>query len=553
MSKRKQSIIVGGLIGSAGIFACKILGILYVIPLNAWLGEDYMQYYSYAYKIYEYLINISIAGFPFAIATLVAKYSSTGDYQTALLVKKLSQGMMAAIGFVCMLFLFLFATPFAHILLPANASAQDVSITRNVLMIISLALFLVPLLSSTRGFYQGLKEMEIYAVNQIIEQITRVAFLLIMVALVVYVLPIDRVWAVYFSVFSTVASAGFAIYHLAAYDRKRIEEYVSLAQNQNVVSNNDKYSIMSELVRIALPYLGVALLGYSFTLLDSTFFNKAISYHYETYQGLSMVEAAKLSRTMYSMVFTNVAKLIAIPMMLAPGFSLAIIPYITTSLLNRNMKEVQKNILNCIDTVLYIGVFLSFCLFLYAKPIYYFMFKENADLGSQILMWYSLESFFSTITPIFTNLMMSLGMRKENLRNLFISTIVKACLFYPCMCYFGFKGTVISNGIAYLTILLLDIYYIKKHFDVKFTYTIRKCIFILISLFFMWAFTALLSLAGITGADVSRLHSFIYLAFAGIMSLVIYLASTSFFQLPQVIFNLDIRALLQKVKRRFIR
>ena len=88
VSKRKQSIIAGGLISSAGIFFAKFIGLFYAVPYNSMLGTaDNLAYYGVAFNIYSYLLNICTAGFPFAIATLIAKYSTRGDYQTSLLIK----------------------------------------------------------------------------------------------------------------------------------------------------------------------------------------------------------------------------------------------------------------------------------------------------------------------------------------------------------------------------------------------------------------------------------------------------------------------------------
>ena len=95
VSKRKQSIIAGGLISSAGIFFAKFIGLFYAVPYNSMLGTaDNLAYYGVAFNIYSYLLNICTAGFPFAIATLIAKYSTRGDYQTSLLIKKLSASLM---------------------------------------------------------------------------------------------------------------------------------------------------------------------------------------------------------------------------------------------------------------------------------------------------------------------------------------------------------------------------------------------------------------------------------------------------------------------------
>ena len=72
--KMKNSLILGGLTSSAGIFLTKVIGIIYVIPFSALATEPNLSYYARAYNIYEIVLNVSIAGMPYAIATLIAKY-----------------------------------------------------------------------------------------------------------------------------------------------------------------------------------------------------------------------------------------------------------------------------------------------------------------------------------------------------------------------------------------------------------------------------------------------------------------------------------------------
>ena len=79
------------------------------------------------------------------------------------------------------------------------------------LQILSLAIFFVPVLSALRGFYQGRKEMEQYAFSQAFEQVFRVGFLLSISCLFVYVLELERKWALYVSVLSTSVAAIAAI------------------------------------------------------------------------------------------------------------------------------------------------------------------------------------------------------------------------------------------------------------------------------------------------------------------------------------------------------
>ena len=66
--RQKRSFIAGGLISTAGIFFAKFLGLFYAVPFNSILGGGAnIAIYGVAYNIYNYVLNICLAGVPFAI------------------------------------------------------------------------------------------------------------------------------------------------------------------------------------------------------------------------------------------------------------------------------------------------------------------------------------------------------------------------------------------------------------------------------------------------------------------------------------------------------
>ncbi|MEG1732837.1 MAG: oligosaccharide flippase family protein [Longicatena sp.] len=543
VSKKTQSIIAGGLISSAGIFFAKFIGLFYAVPYNTLLATaDNIAYYGVAYQIYSYLLNICIAGFPFAIATLIAKYSAKGDYQTSLLIKKLSSLLMISFGFIMMSFVIVFATPLAKLVLPDNAN--NINTMRMVLILISFALFFVPILSSVRGFYQGLKHMEVYALSQVLEQIARIVFLLIASAIAIYACNADNVWALYFGVISTSIAAVLAIIHIKLYDKKQMVEIKKLARNQSVEGNSNKKEIIKELVFIAFPYLLVAILGYSDTIVNTLFLNKGLAAF-----GNVDSEIVLISGT----INYGVLKLMSIPMILAPGFSAAIIPHITTALTNHDYKLVQKNIRDCIEIVLYIGLPISFCLFVFAKPIYAILFPpadpKNLELCAEILSWFSIEAFLGTIAPIFTSLLMSVGLRKVNIRNLVIMVAIKFSIAYPLLKYFGFKGIVLSSILAMGTFIFMNAYALTKNFHINWIYTFHKLLIILGAMLALFICARGLSFLGLKGYGAGRLVSLVQLAISGTLSLGVYFAITYAFQIPQTILHLDLSRITKKFKR----
>ncbi|MDE6195456.1 MAG: polysaccharide biosynthesis C-terminal domain-containing protein, partial [Erysipelotrichaceae bacterium] len=357
-----------------------------------------------------------------------------------------------------------------------------------------------------------------------------------------YIFGQQRIWAVYFGVISTSISAILAIIHMKLYDRKRMKEIHKLIRNQQVVHNQDKKAILQELVLIAFPYLLVAVLGYSDSMINLMFLPRGLAQHGDVLQTDAIIGAITL----------GVNKLMSIPMILAPGFSAAIIPYVTTAISNRNKKLVQKHMRDCVDSVLYIGLPISFCLFAFAKPIYYVLFNpgETLELCSQILSWYSIEAFIATISPIFTALMMAAGLRKRNIQNQFISVALKIVITYPMIVWLGYPGAVLSSFLSMGIFVLLDAYAIWKYHQIEWRYTLRKMIFMLIGVVGIAVVAFGMQQIGFKGYDVGRIQAMIELGISGLFAIAVYIGITASFQLPQMIFHIDFANILEKVRRR---
>lgn len=442
-----------------------------------------------------------------------------------------------------MIFVILFSSPLASLVIPDEG--KSVETMQMVLILISFALFFVPLLSSVRGFYQGLKHMEVYALSQVLEQVARVAFLLSASAIAVYALHKDNVWALYFGVISTSISAILAIMHLKLYDKKQMKELKRLAKSQELAGNNDRKEILRELVFIAFPYLLVAVLGYSDTIVNTLFLKNGLTAYGNTDSEILLISGS---------INYGVLKLMSIPMILAPGFSSAIIPHITTALTNHDLKLVRKNIRDCVDIVLYIGLPISFCLFVYAKPLYAILFPpadpKNLELLAQILSWFSIEAFLNTIGPIFTSLLMAAGLRRLNIRNLAIMVVVKFSIAYPLLKYFGYRGIVLSSIVAMGLLIFMDMYALTTRYKIRWKYTMHKLLVILLAMAALFAVARGCDFIGLKGYGAGRMMSLLQLAVNGSLAMLVYFAITYCFSIPQTILHLDLSRVWKRMKRR---
>ena len=119
--KIKNSIVLSGLVGTAGLFIAKLLGLFYSIPLSSILGSDaLMSYYGTSYNIYSYVLNVFTAGIPFAISTVVAKYTILSDNKSLLSIKKISIRLLGLMGLSGMLVLILLSGTIAYMIAPGE-------------------------------------------------------------------------------------------------------------------------------------------------------------------------------------------------------------------------------------------------------------------------------------------------------------------------------------------------------------------------------------------------------------------------------------------------
>ncbi len=527
-SKVKKSIVLSGLVGTGGLFVAKLIGIIYAIPFSSILGNvDYMSYYGQAYNIYSYVLSVFTAGFPFAVATMVAKYSVLKDYKAVLLVKRIALSMLAMMGFVGMVLLM--AT--SGILAPLMV-AGDAAIMTNVIRILAIAIFLVPVLSAFRGYYQGLKEMEEYAFSQAFEQIFRVGFLLSVACLVVYVLGWERKYALYASVLSTSVAALAGIIQIVHFDRKKSGEIQSLADAQTSHSI-DRNALLKEFFILAVPYMISAILGYSQQLYNSLLLPMGLKMHYTDSNMVSTI----ISATTYVGV-----KMTAIPMVLSPGFTAAIIPHITSALTEKNYELVRKNVMDCINVVLYIALPVSFCIFLYADGINYTLFyTDNIPVSSMVLKWLTIEAITGTLVPVATNLMIALRLKKDVLKRLLINAIVKGILMVPLTNWLGYGGAVLAALIADGYLFIANLYEIGKVYQISYQKVFNVLIRIALGLIAMWAAYELLTLIGIGGITDRKIISFVKMCANGLLTVIVYVVLTMYLKVPKLVFHRDVK------------
>ena len=534
-----KALIAGGLTSSLGIFISKMLGVVYVIPFNRLIGETASVFYSYAYTYYDYLLTLSIAGLPFAISLVVARYYTKEDYKTVLSVRKIARNLLLALGFVSFLILTLFAGPIAQ-QISGTSDAEYITSVKTVLYIISLALLVVPVLSSIRGFYQGQKEFVASAVSEVIEQVTRVGFLLTSIYLCVLVFDQGRIVAVYWAVGSAVFAALCSLAYLTVFDNRHKKELLKQAEIQKEAAV-DKKTIIRELVICCLPFLLASLIGEANGIINTTFFDKAM---------LARGEAKEFVDIIYSILNTWANKLTSIPQVLAIGFGVAIIPVMTELLVKKDYSGLRRQINDGFNTASFIALPLVFCLMYFSTAVYATMYGYGNYLtGGEGLRWACLLAITGSVFPLASSIMMAIRLRRKYILSLFVGFVSKLATTYFFIYRFGYPGAMITSALSALVIFLLNLYFIAKTYQVSYGSFLSNLGKMLIGVAGMYGAAKLLNICGLSFHYQSQLKDLITLAVYGIVTVAVYLVISWSLKLPQQIFDIDGETLLRKLRR----
>ena len=542
-TKLQDSLLMGALASSFGIFLSKLLGLFYYSPLSAIAGESNMAFYSIAYTYYDLLLQISSAGIPFAIAAMVAKYVAKKDYKTVLLVKKLGVSVVLALS-VFIAFIFILITPpLVKQSLGSHAPVEDITNLKNIFYILTIAIVAVPFLSSIRGYTQGLKRLDIYGASQVLEQFVRVISIIVGAYIFVKILSFDSIWAIYVAIAAASFGAVVAIVFTKVFARKDEQHIYELASEQDFDATKTNKEVVKEILSIGIPYLIISFLGSAGPLVNTTFFMDYMT----RVNGAEAYANAKLSA---GILQANIAKISNIPSVLALGFGSGMVPYLSEALEEADNNKITRYINQILDTVCIILVPMIAIFVFFAKDIYFIMYgNNNLDLGARLFAISNIQIFLGTISPVFSSIMMSLKLRKEAIITLVISFAIKLISFFPFVKQFGTYGMIYSSGLYYLAQIIMYFYFLRVNFNINIKGASKRFVMIALSSVLM-VIPAIMFHGFIPFEYTNRIYDIVIMGGLGIMMLGIYYYATKETGLLAKIFELEDVSLL-KVLRKF--
>src|SRR5690625_2213814 len=289
--------------------------------------------------------------------------------------------MMMVTGFLAFLALVFSAEFLAGKMITGdNADGITVADVTMVIRMVSFALLIIPAMSIVRGFFQGYQSMGPTAISQVIEQIVRIVFLLVAAFIVIKVYGGTIATAVGFATFAAFIGALASSVVLWMYWKKRKANITKNLEQQRYTHDISTKDLFIELFSYAGPFILVGLATPLYQLVDQFTFQRA----------MLAIGAEDIWELTYAAINFLGHKLVIIPVTIATGLSLAILPALTSSFTKGNFPLLYKQINQALQIVIVLVIPAFVGLIMLSDVAYGALFGlNNIDITSVLLAWYA--------------------------------------------------------------------------------------------------------------------------------------------------------------------
>lgn len=468
---KKTGFLAGAAISTIGIVLCKVIGLVYVIPFYAIIGTQGGALYSYAYSIYNIFLNLATSGIPVAMSKVVSEFNEMRYFNTKERTFKLGLkiiSILCIISFVC---LFIFAPQIAYLIIGDVKGGNTIEDVSMVIRVIATAILVVPHLSVSKGYLQGHKIMQVSSIADVLEQIVRVAVILIGSFLALKVFHLHLNIAVGISVFA--ATIGAFVAYL--YVRGKIKKSSNLNRDARALPEETKITdkkLIHKIIMYALPFVIISLLETLFVNVDVFTVVKGLT---------NLGYTTKISENVISVISTWGSKLNMIVMAVSTGIITSLIPAIASSYAVKNMKDVNSKVTQALQLLCLVVIPLSAGMSFMSKAVWTVFYGYN-ELNSSIFSLLIFSQIPLAICSVMVNTNQAMTNTKATFTALLGSLLFKIILNVPMMNLFNAIGIEAYYATITLNIIIdavESIYLmkeVKKKTNISFTKAARTFI-----------------------------------------------------------------------------
>lgn len=544
LTMKKSTFVKGALVTTIGIVLSKILGILYVVPFHAIIGEKGGALYGYAYTIYLVFMSLSSAGIPLAISKVVSEYQALGYYSTKKRVFFLGKKITLFLGVISFLFIMIFAPFLARLVMGDVVGGNTISDIAFVIRVVGVAILIVPLLSVYRGYFEGHRFMGPPSISQVVEQIVRVLVIIFGSLFSIKVLHVSLTTSVGVALFGATLGAFTSYIYLVNKMFKNKNKFNEKARKVNEPIISDKV-IIKKIIAYSIPFIMIDAFKSIYNYVDMVTVVKGL------------VNIAKYdvrdAEIIYSMLSTWAAKFNMIILSISTGIVVSLIPNLTEHVVKRKNDKINYSIKQSLNILLFLTIPMTLGISFLSKEIWYVFYGES-QYGPSVLSYYIFVGLFA---GLFTAIVITLQTLKDY-KSVFISLIsgvlvkiiLNNCLllaFYK-MNVSAYYGIITASVLGYLVSFMICLVILYKKYSINFEGILKNLIDIVCGSVLMMIILLLLRFV-IPFSVNSRLLNIFVILFYSVIGMIIYFIYTSKTNVIKSIFGDNLKNIIKKNRK----
>ena len=497
---KSRSFVLSAIILALGGFFAKAIGALYKIPLTNILGSSGMGLYYLVFPIYSLFITFCSSGINVALATEVAKCRKARHRYNEQKLLRVSLYISFLLSLVLTIIMLAISSPIAALQGNINARLGYVAIAP--------AIIISSVISTLRGYFQGVENMVPTTVSMIVEQIVKLSFGLILahklcnfgvqyaVLGAIIGVTISEVVALIIITINFFAFRGQLYYNYRnKYYRAKKNIVIKRAsvgclkqrkqsnlQKIRYVCNNRKDRLTTkEAVLKIIKVFAPATLS-SIVLPIATMLDSFLLINLLVNAGIS----STVSTSLYGIWGGVVQTIISLPTIVIAGVSTAVVPSLSGVVAGQSVSQVNKRVMFFIKITMVLAIFMFAVVFVFAEDILYFLYGnglnssvfDELQYATKMLQMSSISIIYYALLQTFTAILQAIGKSYIPLLSMVAGLVVRVCLTVMLVGVMSINifGAVISN-IVFLgvTIIILAIYIRNK---VELEYNLLKELFL---------------------------------------------------------------------------
>ena len=474
MKTQEKSFQRGALLLLCSAVIVKLIGALFKIPLSSkyCLGDLGFGYFSSAYDLFTPFYALAMAGFPVAVSKTVSEYLAKGRYNDVKQMLNVSRRVYLSAGLICFLCLSAVIYPFSRLTDSTGAGIYS-------LFAMTPSVIFCCLMSSYRGYYQGLNNMLPTAVSELLEALCKLVLGFGFGLLTVKITG-NVAFGAAAAIFGITVGTAVSTLYLKLYYRFKGDGIspVKLSGSPILGGRSAAKALVLIAVPVALASLAgnIALIIDSLTVrrqlggLDESSFNiirEMYAYSVADYNktAAAPITNGELSALLYGIRGKAYTLFNLVPT-LTTVIGVSAVPVIAGLNTEKDYKALNRNLNSALKLVSLISLPAGIGLFVASDRIMELLYDSAAsvEIGAPMLKLFGIAAVFAGIGIPLTGILQAMGKQKTALINIGAGAAVKLIIGMLTVSVpeINVKGAALGTLVCYAVIFVLHMAVLLK-------------------------------------------------------------------------------------------